>query len=96
MSKLTVVATVVAKADCIEAVKAELLKLIEPTRKEDGCIEYTLHQDNENSAVFVFYETWESRACLENHMNSEHFKSYVTVVGSLIEKKVVHKMTRIE
>jgi quinol monooxygenase YgiN len=96
MPKLNVVAKVVAKEDSVENVKDELLKLIAPTRKEDGCIAYNLHQDNEDPAVFIFYETWESPACLENHMNTDHFKSYVNAVGSLIEEKVVHKMTRIE
>ena len=96
MSKLTVVAKLVAKKESVESVKNELLKLIEPTRKEDGCIEYNLHQDNEDPAVFIFYETWESLACLENHMNTDRFKSFVNSVGSLIEEMAVHKMTRIE
>lgn len=96
MPKLNVVAKVVAKKGSVENVKDELLKLIAPTRKEDGCIAYNLHQDNEDPAVFIFYETWENLACLENHMNTDHFKSYVNAVGSLIEEKVVHKMTRIE
>lgn len=96
MSKLTVVAKIVAKRESVESVKSELLKLIMPTRKEEGCLEYNLHQDNEDPAVFVFYEAWESLACLEKHMNSEHFKNYVNAVGSMIEEKVVHKMTRIE
>ena len=74
MSKLTVIAKVVAKRVSVEAVKAELLKLIEPTRKENGCIEYNLHQDNEDPTVFIFYENWESAACLEKHTNSDHFK----------------------
>ena len=95
MSKLTVIAKVIAKKNSIENVKSELLKLIEPTRKEHGCIEYFLHQDNEQPAVFVFYETWENLASLESHMNTEHFKNYVNAVGSLIEEKVVQKMTRI-
>jgi len=46
VSKITVVAKVVAKKVDVEAVKTELLKLILPTRKEGGCIEYRLHQDN--------------------------------------------------
>jgi quinol monooxygenase YgiN len=79
----------------VDNVKSELLKLIEPTRREIGCIEYNLHQDNDDSAVFVFYETWDNLDCLENHMNSDHFKSYVNAVGGLIEDKVVHKMTLI-
>lgn len=96
MSKLTVVATIVAKTDSVKEVKTELLKLIEPTRKEAGCIEYNLHQDNDDPAVFIFYETWESLKCLEKHMNSDHFKSYVNAAGNLIADKIVHKMTRIE
>ena len=95
MSNLIVVATVVAKKEFVAIVKSELLKLVPPTRKEAGCIEYQLHQDNEDPAVFVFYETWSSLASLENHMNSDHFKNYVNAVGDLIEEKVVHKMTRI-
>ena len=96
MTTLTVVAKIVVKNDSIESVKSEMLKLIDPTRNEDGCIEYNLHQDNENPAVFIFYETWKSSACLENHMNTDHFKSFVTAVGNVVEEIVLNKMTRIE
>lgn len=96
MPELTVVAKVVAKKGFVESVRSELLKLVVPTRKEDGCIEYRLHQDNDNPAVFVFYENWESTACLEKHMGSDHFKSYVSAIDGMIEAKVVHKLTGIE
>ena len=96
MSKLTVVAKVVAKSDSVDIVKTELLKLIVPTRKEDGCIEYNLHQDNENPAVFIFYETWESLGHLQKHINTNHYKAYLQAVGDLIAEKIVHKMTLIE
>jgi quinol monooxygenase YgiN len=95
VSNLTVVAKVVAKNESVENVRTELLKLIEPTRKENGCIEYNLHQDNEDPATFIFYETWESLACLERHMNTVHFKDYINAVDGLIAEKIVHKMTRI-
>ena len=96
MSQLTVVAKLVAKKESVESVKSELLKLIAPTRKEDGCIEYNLHQDNEDPALFIFYETWECAACLEKHINTDHFKAYVRTVEGMIKEKVVNKMTRIE
>lgn len=95
MSKLTVIAKVIAKNESVEIVKSELLKLIEPTRKEDGCIEYKLHQDNETPTVFIFYETWENLDFLEQHMNTDHFKSFVSVVGSLVEEIIIHKMTKV-
>ena len=95
MSKLTVVAKLVAKKDCAAAVKTELLKLIAPTRKENGCIDYNLHRDNDNPAVFIFYETWESPASFEAHIKTEHFNSYVMAVNDMLEEKIVHKMTLI-
>jgi quinol monooxygenase YgiN len=95
MAKVTIVAKVTAKSDKIEAVRAELLKMIAPTRREEGCIEYRLHQDNDDPAVFLFYENWQSPACVEQHMNSPHFKEYVAAVGNLIEGKTVNKMTEI-
>ena len=53
---LTIVARIEAKSDKIELVKSELLKLIDLTLKESGCIQYDLHQDNNNPAIFLFYE----------------------------------------
>lgn len=96
MSKITVVAKLVAKKNSVEAVKAELLKLILPTRKESGCIEYNLHQDNQDPAVFIFYETWESAASLEKHICTDHYKAYVRALDGIIDEKVINKMTRIE
>ena len=93
MSKVTVVAKVVAKRESVERVRGELLSLITPTRKEEGCIEYRLHQDNEDPAVFIFYENWESEACLARHMESDHFKNYVSAIDGMLEEKNVHRMT---
>ena len=95
MSMLTVVAKVLAKQDSIETVKAKLLKLIAPTRNEEGCSEYRLHQDNEDPALFIFYENWESPACLEQHMKSLHYKEYIAAVDGMIAEIEVCKMTAI-
>jgi quinol monooxygenase YgiN len=96
MLKLVVVAKVVAKKEFLESVKSALLKLIVPTRQEDGCIDYTLHQDNDDPLVFIFYETWETLSSLENHLQSDHYKAHAKAVHGMIEEKDVHKMTRIE
>jgi len=74
---LTIIARIEAKKNKVDLVKSELLKLIEPTRKEQGCLQYDLHQDNENSAIFVFYENWENRELWQIHMNNEHLKAYM-------------------
>ncbi|NVO00470.1 MAG: antibiotic biosynthesis monooxygenase [Geobacteraceae bacterium] len=95
MAKVTVVAKLTVREDAIELVRVELLKMIAPTRQEEGCIEYRLHQDNENPAGFIFYENWQNLECLMNHLNSAHYQAYVAAVGDLIIEKIVHKMTEI-
>ena len=69
--------------------------MIEPTRLEEGCIEYRLHQDNDDPKVFIFFEMWENMDCLERHMSTLHFSTYVAAVEGMIAEKTVHKMTRI-
>jgi quinol monooxygenase YgiN len=95
MPRVTIVARVVARPDVVESVKAELLKLVGPTRQESGCVEYSLHQDIDNPALFLFYETWENPESIEKHLNSEHFRAYVAALDGLLEEKIVHRMTRI-
>ena len=95
MSIVTVVAKLIVHEAAVENVKTELLKLIEPTRIEEGCIEYRLHQDNDDPKVFIFFEMWENLACLEQHMTTPHFNSYIAAVEGMIAEKAVHKMTRI-
>ncbi|MDD2852342.1 MAG: putative quinol monooxygenase [Desulfuromonadaceae bacterium] len=95
MSIVTVVAKLIVNEAAVETVKTELLKMIEPTRMEEGCIEYRLHQDNDDQNVFIFFEMWENLACLERHMTTPHFSCYVAAVEGMIAEKTVHKMTRI-
>jgi len=92
---LTIVAKVEANADKVEFIKSELIKLIEPTRNEDGCLQYDLHQDNENLAVFIFYENWESRELWQNHMESSHLKAYMETTEGSVAKFTLNEMTLI-
>ena len=52
--QLTVVAHLRARNGQIEETKKFLMGLIAPTRAEPGCVEYWLHQDNEDPAEFTF------------------------------------------
>ena len=95
MSKLTIVANVKAKSDKIDLVKAELLKLIDITRAEKGCLQYDLHQDNENPAHFLFYENRESRELWQTHMNNQHLKDYMAATEGAVEEFTLNEMTYI-
>ena len=95
MAKLTIVANIKAKQDKVEFIKTELLKLIDITLAEKGCINYDLHQDNENPAHFLFYENWESRELWQTHMENQHLKDYMTVTEGAVEEFTLNEMTQI-
>lgn len=95
MSKLTILANIEAKADQAEFVKSELLKLIELTRAEEGCLDYNLHQDNENPAHFMFYENWQSRASWQHHMDADYMKAYGEAVENAVESWTLNEMSHI-
>ncbi|GAM55523.1 hypothetical protein JCM19231_5297 [Vibrio ishigakensis] len=92
---LTIVANIIAKQDKAELVQSELLKLIDTTRAEKGCINYDLHQDNENPAHFLFFENWETRELWQDHMNNTHLAEFLKAVDGAIESFTVNEMTLI-
>lgn len=95
MAKLTIVANILVNEGKIELVKAELLKLIDITRAEKGCINYDLHQDNENPAHFLFYENWESRELWQEHMGNQHLKDYMAATEGAVAEFTVNEMLQI-
>ncbi|MEM1085320.1 MAG: putative quinol monooxygenase [Verrucomicrobiota bacterium] len=94
-TKLTIVANIKAKPDKIELVKSELLKLIDITRVEEGCLQYDLHQDNENPAHFLYFENWESRDLWQAHMGNQHLADYMTATEGAVEDFTLNEMTQI-
>ena len=95
MANLTITGNIVAKPEKIELVKTELLKLVGRTRNEKGCVQYDLHQDNENPAYFMFFENWESRELWQTHMNAPHLSAYKAATEGAVEKFWVHELTMI-
>ena len=66
-----------------------LLGLVAPTRAEDGCIDYDLHQSTDNPALFVFYEKWTSAAALKVHSRSAHITEFRKIRGEVLDERPV-------
>ena len=80
---LTVVATFEAKPGREVELRTALLALVAPTRKEDGCLNYDLHESNEDVCKFLFHENWVSQAHLDVHLQSVHIKALLPRVPEL-------------
>lgn len=82
---LTVVAEMVAQAGKEAELRAALLALIEPTRKEQGCVQYDLHEATDRPGQFVFYENWTSRQALDVHLATPHLTHLGELLPGLLE-----------
>ena len=84
---LRAIARVKAQANKVEELRSVLSSLVEPTRKEPGCLSYILLQNNEDPTDFTLVEEWESKQALESHLASKHFKEAGIKLPGLVAAK---------
>lgn len=90
---LIIVARIEARQENVALVKAELQKLVEPTRKEEGCLQYDLHQDNQRPELFLLYEKWESKNLWLQHRVKDHLVRFRKVTEGAVDDFTVNEMT---
>jgi len=91
--RITIITRILGRADKIDFLKHEFLKLIEMTRSESGCVQYELHQDNQNPALFLFFQKWLSRDHWQAHINNKHLKQCLENTNGAIEEITMNEMT---
>jgi quinol monooxygenase YgiN len=92
MTNIILCAILKAKAGQKVKLRDELLKLVEPSRAEKGCIEYKLHQSLEEDGTFLFYEIWASESEINEHVNTEHYKEYKKNIETIIDSMDVYRL----
>lgn len=80
---IVVVASFKAQKGKEEMALAELSALLSPTRKEDGCVQYDLHCSADDPGCLVFYEIWESRSALDEHLQQPYLQALLGMVDKL-------------
>ncbi len=83
---LNVIAKVTAQIEQTETVKTALKAVLEPVRKEEGCLSYDLHQDIKDKNIFFFYESWDTLHHLEEHRMTSHMVELGHQIKDLLEK----------
>jgi quinol monooxygenase YgiN len=83
---LSVIAYITAKAGHQDQVREALLDLVSQTRNEKGCVNYDLHQSQENASEFAIYENWNKSTDLDAHAKSAHLQAFTRIAGHLLER----------
>jgi quinol monooxygenase YgiN len=68
-----------------------LLSMIEPVRREKGCLHHEVFCDIDGQTVFNLIEEWETREDLDHHIQSEGF-SVLLGTKSLLTKPLEMKI----
>ncbi len=93
---VTVIAHMRARPGKEPDLRNALEALIEPTRQEEGYVNYDLHQGIEDSSLFYLYENWESVDTHETHMHTPHLEDFASSLDDLIEGELtVQRLRRI-
>ncbi|WP_456295750.1 antibiotic biosynthesis monooxygenase [Vibrio sp. AK197] len=90
---LVVVARLEVKAGHVEFVKEQAEQLIELTRIEPGCLEYVLHQDNDNPHLFMFIERWETKFYLDAHLASIHMQAFSAAIEDVCVSLSINQLS---
>eukprot|EP00515_Schizochytrium_aggregatum_P020193 CAMPEP_0202118874 /NCGR_PEP_ID=MMETSP0965-20130614/43367_1 /ASSEMBLY_ACC=CAM_ASM_000507 /TAXON_ID=4773 /ORGANISM="Schizochytrium aggregatum, Strain ATCC28209" /LENGTH=852 /DNA_ID=CAMNT_0048688797 /DNA_START=56 /DNA_END=2618 /DNA_ORIENTATION=+ len=53
------------------------------TWRERGCLQYNFVRSGDTDNRFIITEQWSSRACLEDHFNTEHFKRLIPAMDDI-------------
>ena len=80
-----VLARFAARSGKEDALKAVLLKLVPPTRRELGCYQYDLLVNNSDPGKFCFVERWDDNVALDQHLETEHVKKALGQLEDLVE-----------
>ena len=83
-TKVTVFARLRAKKGKETELKQALMGLLAPTRREEGCLNYDLHESREIPGLFHFYENWASGEALDRHLASSHIRAVLQKAGDLL------------
>lgn len=92
---VVMIATMTPKPGQEDKLRETLRAMVGPTRREDGCVTYNLHERPETDGVaFLFYEIWQDEAALARHMETPHVQTLISqervlVSGSIMVERLV-------
>lgn len=82
---ITVVASFIAKEDQIDNLKNALMKLITPTRQEEGCISYDLQQSIQTPAKLTMIEQYKNQSALDYHNGQLYLANLLSQLDTLAD-----------
>ena len=85
---LMVIATMVAKDDAADKLRALIEPAVAQFRAEPGCSAYVLLEDRKHPGRFMTYEAWVDEAALAEHMKSPAMMALAPQLKDLLREEI--------
>lgn len=92
--KIVLIARLKVRPDSVESARRAALAIVSDSRNEAGCLNYDFHQAIDDETIFVWHETWTSKAAIDRHGASEHFTDFSAKIKDLIDEPLQIILTR--
>lgn len=73
---VTVSVVLLAKPGLESRLRQVLAALIAPSRAEDGCLNYYMHESRETPGLFMLYMNWRDEAAFNRHVATPHVQAF--------------------
>jgi quinol monooxygenase YgiN len=84
---MILVAKIKAAAGKEKEMEKALMDMIPKVSEEEGTLVYTLHQDQTDPTVFLFYEKYKDGDALVAHSSTPYFKELFGTIKPLLDGK---------
>ena len=80
----------------VDLLREVLIGIVAPSRREPGCIAYTLHeQESDGLITFAIYEIWRSPTAHAAHMQTPHLRVLLRRLDELVEGEIAIEPLRL-
>jgi enamine deaminase RidA (YjgF/YER057c/UK114 family)/quinol monooxygenase YgiN len=70
--------------------RQQLLKRVEVSRKEPGCISYNLYQSSEDPSLFILHENWTDMPSLQRHFQTPDHEGWSKIRSNYVADRQVN------
>lgn len=79
---IQITGTIRLREDADDSIIAALVTMIEASRAEDGCLDYSFARDLCDPKVLVLFERWRDEGALAEHGRSAHMAEFQKVMAA--------------
>ncbi len=76
-----------ARPERADDLQSRLLRQVEPTRSEPGCLDYHLARDRSDSDRFFFYEAYVDAAAFQTHLDMDYNRALLAELPAYLAEE---------